>query len=165
MELLCTRTSDFLLSFWALLARKRGPSEDSNWVLWHGTFLFLFSYVCWLIFTIPYTSEIVLYLSFSLWLISLSLIYSMSFHVANGKILFLLLEKEMATHSSVLAWRIPGTGEPGGLPSMGPHIVGHDWSDLAAAAAAFHWVYVLHLLYPFICWWTFMALLYFGLDF
>ena len=45
------------------------------------------------------------------------------------------LEKEMATHSSVLAWRIPGTGEPGGLPSMGSHRVGHDWSDLAAAAA------------------------------
>ena len=43
----------------------------------------------------------------------------------------------MATHSSVLAWRIPGTGEPGGLPSMGLHRVGHDWSDLAAAAAAF----------------------------
>ena len=42
----------------------------------------------------------------------------------------------MATHSSVLAWRIPGTGEPGGLPSMGSHGVGHDWSDLAAAAAA-----------------------------
>ena len=36
------------------------------------------------------------------------------------------LEKEMATHSSVLAWRIPGTGEPGGLPSMGLHRVGHD---------------------------------------
>ena len=46
-----------------------------------------------------------------------------------------MLEKEMATHSSVLAWRIPGTGEPGGLPSMGSHRVGHDWSDLAAAAA------------------------------
>ena len=45
------------------------------------------------------------------------------------------LEKEMATHSSVLAWRIPGTGEPGGLPSMGSHIVEHDLSDLAAAAA------------------------------
>ena len=45
------------------------------------------------------------------------------------------LEKEMATHSSVLAWRIPGTVEPGGLPSMGLHRVGHDWSDLAAAAA------------------------------
>ena len=44
------------------------------------------------------------------------------------------LEKEMATHSSVLAWRIPGTREPGGLPSMGSHRVGHDWSDLAAAA-------------------------------
>ena len=44
------------------------------------------------------------------------------------------LEKEMATHSSVLAWRIPGTGEPGGLPFMGSHRVRHDWSDLAAAA-------------------------------
>ena len=44
------------------------------------------------------------------------------------------LEKEMATHSSVLAWRIPGTGEPGGLLSMGLHRVGHDWSDLAVAA-------------------------------
>ena len=40
----------------------------------------------------------------------------------------------MATHSNVLAWRIPGTGEPGGLPSMGLHRVRHDWSDLAAAA-------------------------------
>ena len=49
---------------------------------------------------------------------------------------FPALEKEMATHSSVLAWRIPGTGEPGGLPSMWSHRVGHDWSDLAAAAAA-----------------------------
>ena len=39
----------------------------------------------------------------------------------------------MATHSNVLAWRIPGTGEPGGLPSMGLHRIGHDWSDLAAA--------------------------------
>ena len=38
----------------------------------------------------------------------------------------IVLEKEMATHSSVLAWRIPGTGEPGGLPSMGSHRVGHD---------------------------------------
>ena len=48
---------------------------------------------------------------------------------------FHALEKEMATHSSVLAWRIPETGEPGGLPSMGSHRVGHNWSDLAAAAA------------------------------
>ena len=43
---------------------------------------------------------------------------------------FHALEKEMATHSSVLAWRIPGTGEPGGLLSMGLHRVGHNWSDL-----------------------------------
>ena len=49
---------------------------------------------------------------------------------------FHALEKEVATHSSVLAWRIPGMGEPGGLPSMGSHRVGHDRSDLAAAAAA-----------------------------
>ena len=49
---------------------------------------------------------------------------------------FYALEKEMATHSSVLAWRIPGMGESSGLPSMGSHRVGHDRSDLAAAAAA-----------------------------
>ena len=44
------------------------------------------------------------------------------------------LEKETATHSSILAWRISGTEEPGGLPSMRSHRVGNDWSDLAAAA-------------------------------
>ena len=49
---------------------------------------------------------------------------------------FHALEKEMATHSSVLAWRIPGTWDPGGLLSMGLHRVGHDLSDIAAAAAA-----------------------------
>ena len=49
---------------------------------------------------------------------------------------FPALEKEMVTHSSVLAWRIPGTGEPDGLLSVGSHRVGHDWSGLAAAAAA-----------------------------
>ena len=48
---------------------------------------------------------------------------------------FHTLEKEMATHSSVLAWRISGTGEPGGLPPMGLHKVKHHGSDLAAAAA------------------------------
>ena len=47
---------------------------------------------------------------------------------------FHALEKEMAPHSSVLAWRISGMGEPGGLPSMGSHRVRHDWSYLAAAA-------------------------------
>ena len=52
---------------------------------------------------------------------------------------FHALEKEVATHSSVLAWRISGTGQPGGLPSMGLHRVGHDWSDLAAAATTLIW--------------------------
>ena len=56
-------------------------------------------------------------------------IFTFTFH-------FHALEKEMATHSSVLAWRIPGTGEPHRLLSMGSHRVRHDWSDLAAAAAA-----------------------------
>ena len=55
-----------------------------------------------------------------------------------GYVCSLLLEKKMATHSSVLAWRIPGTGEPGGLLSMGSHRVGHDWSNLAAAVAGFY---------------------------
>ena len=50
--------------------------------------------------------------------------FTLTFH-------FHALEKEMATHSSVLAWRIPGMGEPGGLLSMGLHRVGHDWSNLA----------------------------------
>ena len=86
---------------------------------------------------------------------------------------FHALEKEMATHSSVLAWRIPGTGEPGGLPSLGSHRVGHDWSDLAAVAADLSWkvlddnflwnsfqfgayelyVYVcVHAVFPFVDW-------------
>ena len=54
---------------------------------------------------------------------------------------FHALEKEMATHSSVLAWRIPGTGEPGGLPS-----IGYNWSDLAAVA---EWSSSSHIHEPF----------------
>ena len=56
---------------------------------------------------------------------------------------FHALEKEMATHSSVLAWRIPGTGEPGGLPSVGSHRARHDGSDIAAAAAFYVTLYIL----------------------
>ena len=54
--------------------------------------------------------------------------FTLTFH-------FHALEKEMVTHSSVLSWRTPGMAEPGGLPSLGVHRVGHDWSDLRAAAA------------------------------
>ena len=62
---------------------------------------------------------------------------------------FNALEKEMATHSCVLAWRIPGMGEPGGLPSIGSHRARHDWSDLAAAAAAAWSVLVISAEYVF----------------
>ena len=55
---------------------------------------------------------------------------------------FHALEKEMATHSSVLAWRIPGTGEPSELPSMGSHRVRHNWSDLAAAAGVAYYRHI-----------------------
>ena len=84
--------------------------------------------------------------------------FSFTFH-------FHALEKEMATHSSVPAWRIPGTGEPGGLPSQGSHRVGHNWSDTAAAAAAawFYWssvsrwlnLYFWSRLYPQLQIWIF----------
>ena len=57
----------------------------------------------------------------------------------------------MATHSSVLAWRIPWTGKPGGLPSMGSHRVGHDWSDLAAAAETGKGCRLLWRLFPPLC--------------
>ena len=61
-----------------------------------------------------------------------NLTFTFHFHALEKK-MTTVLEKEMATHSSVLAWRIPGMGEPGELLSMGSHRVGHDWSDLAAA--------------------------------
>jgi len=92
---------------------------------------------------------------------------------------FHALKKEMATHSSVLAWRIPGTGEPGGLPSMGSHRVGHDWSNLAAAAAAWSFLFLCCLLwflhfhfwfcwfdsspffFFFFFWWVWLCFVYF----
>ena len=66
---------------------------------------------------------------------------------------FPALEKEMANHSSILAWRIPGTGEPGGLLSMGSHRVGHDWSDLAAVAvqAEAQTAFVLDYVFKDVC--------------
>ena len=67
--------------------------------------------------------------------------FSFTFH-------FHALEKAMATHSSILAWGIPGTGEPGGLLSMGSHRVRHDWSHLAAAAAADSMTSVLQMENP-----------------
>ena len=64
---------------------------------------------------------------------------------------FPALEKEMAAHSSVLVWRIPGTGEPRGLTSLGSHRVGHDWSDLAATMKMSTLSYVSwSLRYPFL---------------
>ena len=67
---------------------------------------------------------------------------------------FHALEKEMATHCSVFAWRIPGTGEPGGLPSMGSHRVWHDWSDLAAAVACLCTLRLYPLYHAESCWFS-----------
>ena len=63
----------------------------------------------------------------------------------------------MATHSSVLTWRIPGTEGPGGLPSMWSHRIGHDWTDLAATVAAADcvsliWGYLRHRALDFFFW-------------
>ena len=76
------------------------------------------------------------------------------------------LEKEMATHSSVLAWRTPGMGEPGGLPSMGLHRVRHDWSDLAAAADD-QWTLLSFPIFVSYTFWNsnFLPVLWFSLSF
>ena len=78
---------------------------------------------------------------------------------------FHALEKEMASHSSVLAWRIPGTAEPGGLPSMGLHRVGHDWSDWAAAFSTYYSRISALCSYSFLklCF-TFTSVLYMGFS-
>ena len=72
------------------------------------------------------------------------------------------LEKEIATHSSILAWRIPWTGEPGGLHSMGSQRVRHDWSNLACMHRGYinsHYSYVLEHLARCLAfiWWSIIA--------
>ena len=66
----------------------------------------------------------------------------------GGSIALLGGEKEVATHSSVLAWRIPGMGEPGGLPSMGSHRVGHDWHDLVVVVSLLYNVVLVSAVLP-----------------
>ena len=81
------------------------------------------------------TSSLCLIFSLILRICYYFLIYQQHYdRQAGASALSLFASSEMATHSSILAWRIPGMGEPGGLPSMGSHRVWHDWSDLAAAA-------------------------------
>ena len=76
-----------------------------------------------------------LYLKWILYLLCRSIFFTL-LNDFTFTFYFHALEKEMATDPSVLAWRVPGTGEPVGLSSMGSHRVGHDWNDLAAVAAA-----------------------------
>ena len=118
---------------------------ELNWTC-HVTLLLLeISLVIFLWIIIGYINDIMCHCLGSM---SLQLPRSLSHYWGMWKILgwlsdftftfhFHALEKEMATHSSVLAWRIPGTGEPGGLPSMGSRRVRHDWSDLAAVAPGY----------------------------
>ena len=68
-------------------------------------------------------------------------VWELSISDTTERLHFTCIGEEMATHSSVIAWRIPGMGEPGGLPSMGSHRIRHDWSNLAAAAAIRHVTY------------------------
>ena len=72
---------------------------------------------------------------------------------------FHALEKEMATHSTVLAWRIPGTGDPGGLLSMGSHRVRHDWSDLVVVVELLRETSVTREMIWAINWFTFPVLI------
>ena len=85
-------------------------------------------------------------------------IFMICFYINKTKDLLDLLQVDLffnllATNSNILAWRIPGTGEPGGLPSLGSHRVGHDWSDLAAAAAV-HTDLEFALFFKLRCWQT-----------
>ena len=65
--------------------------------------------------------------------------FKLIYEIPNYIYIHSQVEKAMAPHSTTLAWRIPGTGEPGGLLSMGSHRVGHDWSDLAAVWNSDHY--------------------------
>ena len=89
-------------------------------------------------FPSPYWQPLVCFLY--LWVCFCFIIYIHLFYSLDSAykwyIFSICLSLTYFTKSSVPAWRIPGMGEPGGLPSMGSHRVGHDWSDLAAAAAA-----------------------------
>ena len=105
-----------------LLGRKVMTNLDSIFGEGNGTPL---QYSCWKILWMEEPGRLQ---SMGLLRVRYDWATSFTFH-------FHALEKEMATHSSVLAWRIPGTRDSGGLLSMGSHRVGHDWSGLAAAAA------------------------------
>ena len=84
--------------------------------------------------------------------------YLKLYHVMTHIILYVhknkcnnfIINGHLSSFSSVLAWRIPGTGEPGGLPSLGSHRVGHDWRDLAAAAAASSFYFSVMAMYEFV---------------
>ena len=71
-------------------------------------------------------------------------------YVHKNKCNSFIINGHLSSFSSVLAWRISGTGEPGGLPSLGSHRVGHDWSDLAAAAAASSFYFSVMAMYEFV---------------
>ena len=107
-------------------------SKTMKWVVWHW-YQHLMEF--------PPGSFVTTYPSISLSLsLSLSLFLTHTHTHTHTRVLepfgILWILECLVTHSSVLAWRIPGMGEPGGLPSLGSHRIGHDWSDLAAAAAA-----------------------------
>ena len=116
----------------------------------------------WVIFWIPHTSDIIWFLSFLFWLTSLSMIITSLSMLLQMALFFIFyswvvshcVDKEMATHSSTLAWRIPGMEEPGGLPSMGLHRVRHNWSDLSSSSSSIPLYICSTSFHSFIYWWT-----------
>ena len=88
-----------------------------------------FSFGIWVDFS-SFQKQIIVRVSYKIYAKSRTRLsdFTFTFH-------FHALEKEMAPHSSVLVWRIPGTGDPGGLPSMGSHRVGHDWKRLSNSSS------------------------------
>ena len=102
------------------------------WLCWFSLLYVSYSIIFWLYYFMVLSCCIFgcIFFSFSKYSVHMCKGWEVGFY----SFLIQSLEKEMATHSSILAWRIPGIGEPGRLPSIGSHRVGHDWSDLTAAA-------------------------------
>ena len=112
----------FVLSFCLFVCFS---SDGQGWVRWYSCLLMIgFVFLFCLLFRWGILHRVLLVVGWCWALYSSGFLYVSYHYLIVSRV---NSEKAVATHSSVLAWRIPGTGEPGGLPSMGSHRVGHDW--------------------------------------